>query len=131
MITLTKEIWNTICRVNRYLNWYLEYQSDIDHYGKRDYWTYPHDGRGDCEDFSIAKKAELCKTELKKHKIPSFLATCWTRQGRHHVVVLVDTDRGTFCMDNRYESVWHYQDLPYKWDKRQWTDGKWYSIACQ
>lgn len=127
MIILTNKIWKTICDVNRYWNWKIEYVSDKEHYGRLDFWTYPNDDKGDCEDYAIAKKRDL-----GSKKIPAYLATCRTEKGILHAVVLVDTDRGTFCLDNRKNQVWHYQEMDgYVWEKREWIDGKWYYIACQ
>lgn len=91
MIILTNKIWKTICDVNRYWNWKIEYVSDKEHYGRLDFWTYPNDDKGDCEDYAIAKKRDL-----GSKKIPAYLATCRTEKGILHAVVLVDTDGGHF-----------------------------------
>ena len=56
---------------------------------------------------------------LKKQGIESFMATCWTETGGYHAVLLVDTDKGTFALDNRFETVWNYDELDYTWDKRE------------
>lgn len=126
MITLTEKIWKVICQVNRYWNWQIEPMSDREQYKKCEYWTFPYSGKGDCEDYAKAKKEDL-----EKRGIPSFFATCITPGGRGHVVLLVDTDRGTFVLDNRFSGVWHYQEVGYRWLKRELPGGKWYYIACQ
>ena len=95
----------------------------MEHYGKRDYWCIPQGGFGDCEDFALAKKRAL-----ENQGVPSCLATCWTETGGYHAVLVVRTDQGDYVLDNRYESVWGWNDLPYKWDKMQAEDGHWYAV---
>lgn len=123
MITLTDKTWKTICDINRQVNFDITYQKDIEHYGKSDHWVIPVDGHGDCEDISLMKQHLLSEQD-----IPSYLATCWTETGGYHAVLLVDTDRGTFVLDNRQKTVWNYTDLNYTWNKRQIEGDVWVSI---
>lgn len=52
-----------IRRVNEFFNRKIRFEEDIDIWGERDYWATPLEtlgrGRGDCEDFAIAKYATL------------------------------------------------------------------------
>ena len=123
MINLTKENWKTITNINRQVNFAIEYLSDQENYGVSDYWTIPKNGKGDCDDYTCMKQ-DL----LNQKGIPSFIATCWVEIGGYHAVLLVDTDRGTFVLDNRQKAVWGYDDLPYKWHKRECEDGQWRRI---
>jgi predicted transglutaminase-like cysteine proteinase len=49
--------------INRFFNQRIAWQSDADIYGKDDFWATPSEtmgrGRGDCEDFTIAKYVSL------------------------------------------------------------------------
>lgn len=124
MIILTKQSWKLIQQVNARWNDRIEYQSDMEHYGKRDYWAIPQDGLGDCEDYVLAKKRAL-----ENQNISSCIATCWVETGGYHGVLVVRTDRGDYVLDNRYDQVWGWDDLPYEWDKMQREDGNWYAIV--
>ncbi len=131
MINLTKENWNHIKRVNQTWNDKITYQSDITHYGKREHWSFPSDDLGDCEwpeDYAIAKRQALLS-----HDITGFFATCWTKNEEiiwtgYHAVLIIDTDRGDFVLDNRYDTVLSYDQLNYKWHKREHEDGLWRKI---
>jgi len=50
-------------RVNGFFNQHIHYQTDIKIWGKSDYWATPLEtmglGRGDCEDYSVAKYYSL------------------------------------------------------------------------
>jgi predicted transglutaminase-like cysteine proteinase len=52
-----------IARVNDFFNRRIEFVDDIEAWGKADYWATPLEtlgrGRGDCEDFAIAKYVSL------------------------------------------------------------------------
>jgi len=123
MIKLTPEKWKTITDINRQVNFAIEYLSDQENYGISDYWAIPKNGKGDCEDIQLMKQ-DL----LKKQGIESFMATCWTETGEYHAVLLVDTNKGTFVLDNRYKTVWNYDELDYAWDKIEVEGGKWVEI---
>jgi predicted transglutaminase-like cysteine proteinase len=59
-------------RVNDFFNG-LEFVSDIDHWGKKDYWATPLEtlisNGGDCEDFSIAKYFTLLEMGIPAEKM--------------------------------------------------------------
>jgi predicted transglutaminase-like cysteine proteinase len=76
------------------------------------------------EDYAIAKKQALLS-----HDIESKFATCWTETGGYHAVLIVATDYGDFVLDNRYNDVKHFDDLPYSWHKIEGEDSKWYAIS--
>ena len=117
------EIWSTLNRVNRRWNERITYQSDMEHYGRLDYWCIPQDGLGDCEDYVLAKKRAL-----ENQNISSYLATCWVETGEYHAVLIVRFNPGDYVLDNRYDQVMPWDRLPYKWHKMQKEDGHWYAI---
>jgi len=59
-------------KVNNFIN-QLEFVSDIDHWGKEDYWATPFEFlttyAGDCEDFSIAKYFTLQAMGVPEEKL--------------------------------------------------------------
>jgi predicted transglutaminase-like cysteine proteinase len=131
MIKLTPQIWTSLRDINTYRNDNIHYIKDAEHYGKSDYWAFPDDDQGDCEDYSIAKQWDI------KHQLDFFasLATCWVHPSKpagqqgYHAVLLVDTDYGTYVLDNRFPSVFHFEDCNYKWHKREEEDETWVKIV--
>ena len=132
MITLTPEIWKYIQFINTCRNDNIHYIKDAQHYGKSEHWCFPDDGEGDCEDIAIAKQYDI--RNALKFFAP--LATCWVHPSRskgqkgYHAVCLVDTDYGTYVLDNRYPSVFHFEDCNYLWHKREREDETWVKIIA-
>jgi predicted transglutaminase-like cysteine proteinase len=124
MINLNHKNWSLIRKINKRWNDRITYMSDTEHYHKDEYWSFPHDSLGDCEDYAIAKHQALLS-----HCIESKFATCWVETGGYHAVLVVSTDYGDFVLDNRYDEVKHFKDLPYKWHKIEGDDGQWYDIV--
>jgi len=126
-IPMTPGLWETLKRVNLEWNRKIEYQEDLDHYGQPEWWNFPEDHRGDCEDYAIAKRRALHELGIK-----SYFATCWTETNGYHAVLLVDTDKGTYVLDNRreYPRPWlKLEEGGYLWDHREMEDGNWYEIG--
>jgi len=75
---------------------------------------------------------------LKRHRLIEsgfarkdlHLACCWCETGAYHCVLLCNTDKGWFVLDNRYTWPMTPKSLPYKWDKAlDEVDGKWYALS--
>ena len=142
MLKLTPEIWKKIQEINSDRNDRIQYVKDKTHYGKSDYWAFPDDDQGDCEDISIAKQYDLediamvKQSGLKAKGIESFLATCWcypnkpVGQRGYHAVCVVSTDYGDYILDNRFPMVYHFEDCNYLWAKREMEDGTWRKIKA-
>lgn len=124
MIDLNTKNWELLQKINKSWNEKVAYRKDKYKYGKSDYWTVPEKLEGDCEDYAIAKQITLDGLD-----IGSKLATCWTETGRYHAVLIVETDKGSLVLDNRYHDVRRYEDLKYKWDKIEGDNEKWYAIV--
>ncbi len=128
MIILDKKAWGQLQKTQHDVNDQIKYRKDIDKYGKSDYWTVPEEIKGkfegDCEDYACAKQATL-----KEIGIPSWLATCWTELDQYHAVLIVETTTGSLVLDNRYIDVRRYEDLKYRWHKKEGEDEKWYEIV--
>jgi predicted transglutaminase-like cysteine proteinase len=117
---LTGERWDELNKIQSDVNCDVKYTSDMKLYGKPEFWEIADD-RGDCDDYALAKRERL--SELGWSKLDDLaIALCWTELGSYHAVLVAKTDRGDFVLDNRYQRVRAWKDLPYKWDRIQ--DGK-------
>ena len=119
-------LWRDLQEIHHEIKSKFIYISDMDRYGKREYWTRSSesvgkDGKlyGDCEDFALA-----CQVACKAIGIKSRLVTCNTENGGHHCVLGVDG----FIFDNKQDEVKDRDDLDYKWLKIQDHDGTWREI---
>lgn len=126
-VKLTQPVWDTILDVNQSVNTRIEPATDMELYGKEEYWTYPVNA-GDCEDYVLEKQRELHNKGLP---LASLLITVVRKpDGEGHAVLTVRTDRGDFILDNLRNEVFNWKDTEYTYLKRQSTQspGKWVSI---
>lgn len=104
----------------------LPYKSDTELYGRPDLWTMLSARGGDCEDFALAKRAKLFghgATEDDVH-----LALCWTEAEEFHAVLIVNTDKGDYVLDNRHAEPMAKQDLGYRWHSIQ-KGNEWFASS--
>jgi predicted transglutaminase-like cysteine proteinase len=78
--------------INRYVNRHVRYTEDIVQYGKADYWA-PADqtlrrGRGDCEDYAIAKLQMLREAGVSPRDLYLVLVNDLVRRADHAVLVM-------------------------------------------
>lgn len=112
-------------RVNAQVNNSVTYKADVLQYGRPEYWELAG-AFGDCEDYALAKRGHLLSLGYSPDSL--YLALCWCETGDYHCVLLVETDRGLFALDNRYLTPMPPSKLPYKWDKA--LRGKeWFAIS--
>ena len=114
-------------RINREVNASVTYKSDLEQFGVPEFWQEA--GKfGDCEDYALLKRQVLLKSGFDRKDL--HLACCWVETGDYHCVLIVDTDKGFFVLDNRYPFPTPPKQLPYKWDKAlDEVDGKWYELS--
>jgi predicted transglutaminase-like cysteine proteinase len=78
--------------INQYVNRRVHYTEDIVQYGKADYWA-PADqtlrrGRGDCEDYAIAKLQMLREAGVSPHDLYLVLVNDLVRRADHAILVM-------------------------------------------
>jgi predicted transglutaminase-like cysteine proteinase len=126
--TLTPASWSQLIAVNDAVNRKIVPETDQDNYHQVEYWTYPADGRGDCEDIALEKQRELIAAGWD----PSTLLMTVVREadGNGHAVLMVRTDRGDLILDNQNGKVLLWKDTPYAFIKRQSQAdaGKWVAL---
>jgi predicted transglutaminase-like cysteine proteinase len=109
-----------IDRINRAINAAVAYATDLDQYGVPDLWTAPlatlSTGRGDCEDYAIAKYVALREAGISAGDLRILLVH--DRIAReHHAVVGVRQNGRWLMLDNRHEVLieqkdsWHFTPL--------------------
>ena len=113
-------------RINRDVNARVTYKSDLEQFDTPEFWTMA--GKyGDCEDYALLKRKMLIDAGFDRDKI--HLCTCFV-DGAGHCVLLVETDRGNYILDNNQSEPVQPSFLSYKWDKIQKGD-KWYELSFQ
>ena len=60
-INLSTIGWIELQNVNEFINRAIRPMSDLQHYGRPEFWTIPKDGFGDCEDYALTKRKILAK----------------------------------------------------------------------
>ena len=126
-VQLTGERWNELVAVNNEVNVSIKPATDMEVYGRAEYWAYPVD-RGDCEDYVLLKRRFLIG---KGWPTGSLLITVVRqRNGDGHAVLTVLTDRGDLVLDNREAHVLVWRETGYQYLKRQseFDSGAWVAI---
>jgi len=124
---LTPERMKLLQSVNASVNAAIKPVSDQDNYGKRDYWTIPKNGKGDCEDYVLMKRAKLMARGIS----PSQLLITMVQGSEAHIVLTARTDQGDYILDNMRKEVLPVEKTSYHYIKMQSPSnaGQWVSIV--
>jgi predicted transglutaminase-like cysteine proteinase len=114
---LDERRWRFLLEVNARVNRDVEPVTDIDHWGVAEKWSYPTDGKGDCEDYVLEKRKRLMDAGWPRQAL--LITVVRDKKGDGHAVLLVKTDRGDFILDNQEAKVKLWTDTGYKFLKRQ------------
>ena len=116
--------YNVAQRINAQVNASVTYKTDLAQFEVPELWQEA--GKfGDCEDYALAKRSALLHTGWPKDKLG--LCVCYTQSGEGHCVLWVDTDKGSFILDNNYAFPMKPSELPYKWESML-CDGVWQQL---
>lgn len=115
-VALTPDRWSELNSVNDYVN-RLPQVTDEQKFGTADYWTYADAQGGDCEDLALEKRRLLVARGWPADAL--LLTTVKTWNGEGHAVLLVETARGEFVLDNKNWEIVASKDAPYTWRARQ------------
>lgn len=109
--------WREVQRINRQVNAEIEPISDLDNYAMEEFWAYPDNGRGDCEDYVLLKRQRLMKAGFPRQ---SLLVTVVKDQaGEGHAVLMVRTNEGDIVLDNKRDDIRFWSMTGYRMLKRQ------------
>lgn len=92
-------------------------------------WDYPVAGYGDCNNYAIAKRAELIAFGWPREAL--LLTAAITPRGEGHLVLVAVTKDGDLVLDNLQRRVVDWRTLPYRWLERQseYEAAAWVSIV--
>jgi predicted transglutaminase-like cysteine proteinase len=114
---LDERRWRELLTINAKVNRDIEPVTDIDHWGVAERWSYPTDGKGDCEDYVLEKRRRLMDAGWPRQSL--LITVVRDKKGDGHAVLTVKTDRGDFVLDNQEQKVKLWTDTGYKFIKRQ------------
>jgi predicted transglutaminase-like cysteine proteinase len=116
-IQLTDAKFRAIEDVNREVNTDVQPETDLEHYGKAEWWAYPDDKKGDCEDYVLEKRRDLIQRGFPESALLITVVRDENNEG--HAVLTVRTDQGDFVLDNKRREVMLWADTRYTFIKQQ------------
>jgi predicted transglutaminase-like cysteine proteinase len=116
-VVLTSKVWKDLVRVNKWVNDTIAPITDMDHWGLVEKWSYPDDGKGDCEDYVLLKRRMLMQAGWPREAL--LITVVRDKKGDGHAVLTVKTDKGDFVLDNQEEQVLLWSETGYRFVKRQ------------
>lgn len=129
-IRLSRKTWRDLAAVNSHFNRTIVPVTDKDHWGAEERWDYPDDGKGDCEDYVLAKRRMLVEMG---YPLQALLVTVVRDNlGEGHAVLTIVTDRGDLVLDNRRQDILSWTLTGYSYVKRQATVAQniWVSLGA-
>ncbi|MFN3658104.1 MAG: transglutaminase-like cysteine peptidase [Pseudolabrys sp.] len=116
-VVLTPKAWADMVKVNTWVNETIKPVTDLDHWGVVERWSYPDDGRGDCEDYVLLKRRLLMQAGWPREAL--LITVVRDKKGEGHAVLTVKTNLGEFILDNQEAEVLAWNRTGYRFVKRQ------------
>ena len=116
-VVLTPKAWKDLVQVNKWANDTIQPITDLDHWGVVEKWSYPDDGKGDCEDYVLLKRRTLMQAGWPREAL--LITVVRDKRGDGHAVLTVKTDKGDFVLDNQAEDIVLWSETGYRFVKRQ------------
>lgn len=120
-----EELMRVAGLVNLHYNKVIEPADDYEIHGQEERWALPKDGRGDCEDYALAKMAALLSAGVGSDRL--LMTTVLDLDRNHHAVLILRTDKGDYVLDNLTDEIKHWGETGYLYlrmqlplDKKQW-----------
>lgn len=128
VVGMTDAEWRLVTAINIDVNRAIKPVSDIDNYGLEEVWTYPDNGKGDCEDYALLKRRLLNEKGISLANL--LLTVVRKPDGEGHAVLTLRSDKGDFILDNLSDTVKPWRETGYKFLKRQASTntGRWVSL---
>lgn len=116
-IRLNRKVWRDLRAVNDHFNRTIIPITDQEHWGVEERWDYPSDGKGDCEEYVLAKRRMLVDMGYPRQSL--LVTVVRDNLGEGHAVLTVVTDRGDLVLDNRRADILSWNRTGYAFIKRQ------------
>jgi predicted transglutaminase-like cysteine proteinase len=116
-VVLTPKVWRDLVRVNKWVNETIKPVTDLEQWGVVERWSYPDDGKGDCEDYVLLKRRMLLQAGWPREAL--LITVVRDKKGDGHAVLTVRTDKGDFILDNQVQDILLWSDTGYRFVKRQ------------
>lgn len=116
-VVLSPRAWKDLVRINKWVNDTIKPITDMDQWGVVEKWSYPDDGKGDCEDYVLLKRRMLIQAGWPREAL--LITVVRERNGDGHAVLTVKTDKGEFILDNQHADIRLWSDTDYRFVKRQ------------
>jgi predicted transglutaminase-like cysteine proteinase len=113
-VKATGEVMDTLKRVNLSVNRAIKPRSD-----RGDTWTV-NASYGDCEDYVLMKRRQLIKAGVPASALR--IAYVKTRSGEGHAILVVNTGKGKFVLDNLTNVIRPLSQAPYRIVSMQGAD---------
>lgn len=116
-------------RANASVNESVEPATDLEHFGETERWSYPDDGRGDCEDYVLEKRRLLLNLGWPGSVL--LITVVRDQNGDGHAVLTVVTEQGDLVLDNQEPKILPWSETGYRYVKRQSQadPGRWVSLG--
>jgi predicted transglutaminase-like cysteine proteinase len=116
-VVLSNKAWKDLVQVNDWVNQSIKPVTDLEHWGVVERWSYPDDGKGDCEDYVLLKRRMLMQAGWPREAL--LITVVRDHKGEGHAVLTVKTDKGDFILDNQAQDVLLWSETGYRFVKRQ------------
>lgn len=121
-VILVPARWEQLNRVNLAINMRVRYVPDEQRIGTIDYWT-PAASEGDCKDYALAKRQTLWAAGWPAATLR--IAVVHSPRTGPHAVLLANTDRGAYVLDNTMPWILPWEETDYTWIAAQDAAGDW------
>jgi predicted transglutaminase-like cysteine proteinase len=117
VVQLTGPKKKELALINSQVNGDILPVTDAEHYGMTEKWTYPDDGRGDCEDYALLKRRKLIERGWPASSL--LITVVRDQKNEGHAVLTVHTSAGDLILDNVHDKILAWNETGYRFVKRQ------------
>lgn len=124
-VALDSERRTQLQQIDSLVNHEIQGIGDNDHYGIYklgiiNWWTYPDDGGGNCNDYVLLKKKLLVEAGWPRSAL--LLTVVLDTRNEGHLVLMARTDDGDLILDNLTDTIKTWDATGYTFIKRQSAD---------
>lgn len=116
-VELTRTLWKAMIAINDEVNTTVAPRTDMEMWGQEEYWSYPDNGAGDCEDYVLEKRRRLMQLGVPAGSL--LITVVRQPNGEGHAVLTVRTSLGEYILDNLDTRILAWNETEYTYLKRQ------------